>query len=231
MKQDQSLTALQSFPLFQDLSEEELERIYPIAILRSYHKKSVIFHEGADKEAIYFICNGLVKTYKTDANGHENIVSFLKEGDMFPHTAFFDPHPYPATAETLVDSTLIAIPLGAFEQTILSIPALAVNIFKLMGEKIRELQETIQHITGKDVHNRFISFLLKLADRYGEEKDGMITIPMPMTNLELANAIGTTRETINRLLNQLRKERVIRMKTHELIIVDYEALSQMNQSP
>lgn len=228
MEHEQLGTILKKFPQFQGLSDEELSQVRDMAILRSYRKKSVIFNEGAEKEAIYFIADGLVKTYKTDENGHENIVSFLKEGDMFPHTIFFDPQPYPATAETLVDCKIIAIPLAPFEQVILNTPALAMKVMRMMGEKIRELQETIQQITGQDVQNRGISFLLKLAERYGEETDGTITIPMPFTNMEMASSIGTTRETVNRLLNQLRKENIIEMKANTLVILDHEALLDWN---
>lgn len=228
MGQDPTLSILKAFKPFRGLSDEELAPVRDIAILRSYRKKTVIFNEGTDKETVYFILEGLVKTYKTDENGHENIVSFLKDGDMFPHTVFFDPQPYPATAETLTDSRMIAIPLSSFEKAILLTPPLTMKVMQMMGDKIRELQATIQQLTGQDAQNRGISFLLKLAERYGVEQDGTIAIPLPITNLEMANAIGTTRETVNRLLNQLRKDQVIEMKSNKLIILNHELLLKWN---
>lgn len=83
---DTAAEFLQQFPIFQDLSPEELKQVEDIAISRSIHKKMVIFAEGSEKEAVFFIRTGIVKAYKTDENGHEQIVSFLKTGDMFPHT-------------------------------------------------------------------------------------------------------------------------------------------------
>src|SRR5690554_2452008 len=90
---------LQQAPLFHDLNMQEMERVEEITISRFVSRKSIIFSEGSEKEAVFFIQEGLVKTYKTDENGHEQIVSFLKAGDMFPHTGFFNQNPYPASAE------------------------------------------------------------------------------------------------------------------------------------
>ncbi len=81
------------------MNESELERFEEIAVSRFFPRRMIVFSEGSEKEAFFFIQDGLVKTYKTDENGHEQIVSILKQGEMFPHTGFFNRNPYPATAE------------------------------------------------------------------------------------------------------------------------------------
>lgn len=167
MKKKPMIVFLGQMPLFQDLSEQELERVADIAIARRVTRKSVIFTEGSEKEAVFFIREGLVKTFKTDENGHEQIVSFLKTGDMFPHTGFFNQHPYPATAEAIVDTHLAAIPVRQFEHLMLQTPSIAVKLMRVMGEKIVELQEQLQTLSGLDVKHRVLSFLLKLAERHG----------------------------------------------------------------
>lgn len=211
--------------LFRDLTHEELERVIGIAIQRTYRKKTVVFTEGSDKEAVFFIQEGLVKAFKTDENGHEHIVSFLKSGDMFPHTGFFNQNPYPATTETVVNTQLLAIPVRSFEQLMMDTPAIAIKVMRVMSEKIKELQEKLQELTGHDVQDRGLSFLLKLAENHGtENKDGTLRINIPMTHQEFANAIGTTRETVNRFMNQLRKEGIIDPHRNGYAILNYEAL-------
>jgi CRP/FNR family cyclic AMP-dependent transcriptional regulator len=79
---------LRLVPIYRDLDEEEMDRIAKIAITRYVRKKSIIFNEGCEKEAVYFIQDGLVKAYKTDEEGNEQIVSLLQTGEMFPHTGF-----------------------------------------------------------------------------------------------------------------------------------------------
>jgi CRP/FNR family cyclic AMP-dependent transcriptional regulator len=220
------LDLLQLVPLFRELTQEELERIWNIAIQRSYSKRTAIFMEGSDKEAVFFIQDGLVKTYKTDENGHEQIVSFLKTGDMFPHTGFFNENPYPATAEAIVDTHLLAIPVRSFELLMTSTPNISIKVMRAMSEKIIELQVKLQGLTGQDVQDRGLSFLLKLAENYGMLKNDKVYIDVPMTHQEFASAIGTTRETVNRLINQLRKEKLLETDRNGFIILDYEALKK-----
>lgn len=221
---EKDLETLRQVPLFRDLTEDELLRVFDITIDRSISKKVTVFSEGDEKEAVFFIQEGLIKTTKTDENGHEYIVSFLKKGDMFPHVGFFNNHPYPATAEAIVNSKLLAIPLHAFEQLIMSTPTIAIKVMRVLGGKIIDLQEKLQHMTGQDVQDRGLFFLLNLAENYGVNKNGNIFIDVPMTNQEFANVIGTTRETVNRLMTQLRKEEIIETNRSGFIVKDLEAL-------
>lgn len=222
---EKNLDLLLSVPLFRDLSHKELERIWDISIHHLYSKKQIIFVEGDETTAIYFIQDGFVKTYKTDVNGHEHIVSLLQPGDMFPHTGFFNSQ-YPATAEAITDTHLIVIPVRLFEELMISTPTIAVKVMRVMSEKILELQEQLQELTGHDVQNRGLTFLLKLAEKYGENINGAVHINIPMTHQEFASAIGTTRETVNRLLNRLRKEGLVEMGRNKFIIRNYDALKQ-----
>lgn len=220
---------LRHFPLFRDLSEEELEKLSEFAIRRTYPKKTVIFHEGSEKEAVYFIQEGLVKTFKTDENGHENIVSFLKRGDLFPHTGLFNDHPYPATAEAIEAAVLLALPVTPFEQFIVGSPLVSIKMMRVMSEKMTELQGKLQELTGQDVQNRGQAFLVKLAEEYGKPHKGEMRIEFPMAHQDFANAIGTSRETVSRLLNQLRKEGILEISRMGFIVHDLEALKHWRE--
>lgn len=218
---------LRNIPIFQSLTVEELQRIWEIVIQRNMPKKTVIFHEGTEKESVYFIHEGLVKTFKTDDNGHEQIVSILGSGDMFPHTGLFNRDTYPATAETLVDSVLLAIPVQSFERLLWDKPGISIKVMQVLSDKVKELQEALQQITGQDVRDRAISFLLKLAENNGVFRQGRVHIEVPITNQEFANAIGTTRETINRIITQLRKAGLLETNRNGFVIADYEAFKGM----
>ncbi|MBS4219532.1 Crp/Fnr family transcriptional regulator [Bacillus sp. FJAT-49711] len=227
MKKNNTTASLKNVSLFHDLTQLEIEKVEEITISRFLSKKSIVFSEGSEKEAVYFIKQGLVKTYKTDENGHEQIVSFLKAGDMFPHTGFFNQNPYPATAETIVDTELLAIPLQMFEHLMMNTPSIGIKMMRVMGDIIMELQQRLQVLSGKDVKQRALSFLLKLAEQHGIEKnENTIIINVPMTHQEFANSVGTTRETINRLLNQLGKDDILKVDRNRIVITDVEALKE-----
>lgn len=221
------LDMLRQVPLFNDLTDEELEQIQAITIRRSYRKRTVVFTEGDHKEAVYFIQDGMAKAFKTDENGNEHIVSFLNTGDMFPHTGLFNQKPYPATAEVIVDTKLLAIPVRSFEQLLIRIPEISIKVMRGLSTKIEELQRKLQELTGNDVQDRGMSFLVTLAEKYGTVKDGAIYINVPMTNLEFANTIGTTRETVNRLINLLRKDGILETDRNGYIIRDIGRLKDM----
>lgn len=229
MKADSTLTFLKHFMLFQDLNEEELQLVNEIAISRSYIKKSTIFTEGSEKEAVFFIQDGLVKTYKTDENGHEHIVSFLKAGEMFPHTGLFNQSPYPATAEAIVETSLLAIPTRQFEGLITRVPSIAIKMMRVMGDKIKELQEKLQMLSEQDVKHRILSFLLLLASQHGQTDSSEITINLPVTHQEIANCVGSTRETVNRFLNQLSKDQLLEVDRSRIIVKDLEALKLLRE--
>jgi CRP/FNR family transcriptional regulator len=215
---------LYDVPLFRDLNPQELARVEEIAIEREFKKKTTIFVEGSEKEAVFFIRDGLVKAYKTDEDGNEQIVSLLQPGEMFPHTGFFNQASYPATAEALVDTHLLAIPVRAFEQLVTAMPSIAIKLIDVMGAKIRELQQLLQQFTGHDVNGRIMAYLLQLADKHGVALESHIHIGLPVTNQELANAIGTTRETVNRLLSQLKKQHILETHRSEIVILDLPGL-------
>ena len=229
MNKEQTIHFLQRLMLFQDLNDDELLQVQEIASSRLVVKKSTIFTEGSPKEAVYFIQEGLVKAYKTDESGHEQIVSFLKAGDMFPHTGLFNASPYPATAESIIETALIVIPIAKFEGLVMRMPSIAIKMMRVMGDKIKELQEKLQMLSEQDVKHRILSFLLLLAEQHGLSKANIITINLPVTHQEFANCVGTTRESVNRLLNQLSKDGLIEVERNRIIVNDLEALKLLRE--
>ena len=224
MDLSQWLPLLRNVPLFRDLDDEELERIADIAIPRTFPKKTLIFAEGSPREAVYFIVEGLVKTYKVDANGHEQIISLLKKGDMFPHTGFFDQSPYPANAEAVKQTRTFAIPVRSFEQLLLSTPTIAVKVLRVLGAKIRELQEKLQEITYQDVRHRISAILLRLAEAHGTTQNGAVVLRLPVTHQDLASMAGTSRESVSRMLNDLRRCNILEMNRNHIVLNDVESL-------
>jgi CRP/FNR family transcriptional regulator, cyclic AMP receptor protein len=218
---------LADVPLFRGLDDAELRLLDELLIPRFFKKKSIIFHEGSDRESIYIIQEGLIKAFKTDAEGHEQIVNFLGPGSMFPHTGFFLLSTYPATTEAVMDTRVLAMPLSSFEQVIASTPAMAIKVLRVMSQTIQELQTKLQELTGQDIQVRLTSFLFGIAMKQGtEHPDGSIRVSLPVTHQELANTIGTTRETVTRLLAQLKKEGLLEADRKGFLLPDPEALRQ-----
>mgnify|MGYP001164408009 CR=1 FL=1 len=215
---------LKRVPLFRDLNNEELEKIAQIATLKEYPKHSTIFMEAQPRTTVYFIESGIIKVTKVDNQGNEQVISILQKGDMFPHVGFFDDSPYPGTAQTIQNSKLLAIPIHDFDRLLDSNPQIAKSVMKIMAVKILQLQRRLQEVISGDVYHKVVMTLLRLVDEYGVSKDESIFISLPLTHQDFANMLGLSRESVNRVLNQLKKENLIDVSRKGIKILDLKTL-------
>jgi CRP/FNR family transcriptional regulator, cyclic AMP receptor protein len=227
MKIEDIKRVLGDFTLFRELNHFELEKIASISIAREWKKHSHVFLQGDRLENVYFIFDGKIKIYKSDLSGKEQIVAIAKKGEMFPHVGFFRQGDYPAYAEVLEPSTLIAVPISKFEKVLIENPELCIKVFKVLGEKIVDLQNRLEEQILNNTYEQIVKLLIRLAQKHGiEQADGTIHLKSEFTNRDLANMIGTTRETISRTLTKMKKEELIQLDHEGNMILDITILMQ-----
>ncbi|OIK17087.1 Crp/Fnr family transcriptional regulator [Bacillus sp. MUM 116] len=227
MKIEEIKKVLSEFTLFRDLNNYELTKITDIAIVREWKKHSHVFLQGDPLENVYFIKNGKVKIYKSDISGKEQLVNIMKKGEMFPHVGFFRKGDYPAYAEILEPSTLIAIPIQKFETVLIENPELCIKVFRVLGEKIVDLQNRLEEQILNNTYEQIVKLLIRLAQKYGNKReDGTILLKAEFTNKDLANMIGTTRETISRTLTKMKKEELIEVDDEGNMMLDIDILME-----
>ncbi|ESU30405.1 Crp/Fnr family transcriptional regulator [Bacillus sp. 17376] len=210
MDKNEIKSVLARFSLFRDLDDQELEKIIDISISREWKKNSHIFMQGDPLENVYFIHEGKVKIYKSDANGREQIVAILKKGEMFPHVGFFRKGGYPGYSEVLERASLVVVPISQFEKVLVDNPHLSIKVFKVLGEKIVDLQERLEAQILNNTYEQIIKLLIRLGELHGEkQEDGTVLLKADFTNKDLANMIGTTRETVSRTLTKMKKDELI----------------------
>jgi CRP/FNR family transcriptional regulator, cyclic AMP receptor protein len=225
LNKQQLKTFLSNYALFRDLDDMEIEKIADISITREWNKNSHVFMQGDPIENVYFIHQGKVKIYKSDINGREQIVNILKNGEMFPHVGFFRKGGYPAFAEVLEPSILAVVPISHFERVLVENPELSIKVFKVLGEKIVDLQERLEAQVLNNTYEQIIKLLIRLANLYGEkQEDGTILLKAEFTNKDLANMIGTTRETVSRTLTKMKKDEIIETDDNGDMILDTDVL-------
>lgn len=202
---------LQQFPLFRSLTENEINLIVRLAVTREYKKDSHIFFQGDRLTDVYFIFSGKIKIYRLDAQGNEQIVNILKKGDMFPHQGFFRKDSYPANAQAMEDAVLIYIPIQSFEQFLIRNPEVCIKIFRILGDQIMELHQRLEEKILYNTYDQILLLLLRLTKKHGKKlNEQEFLISTLLTNRDLANMIGSSRETVNRTLSQLKKRNFIR---------------------
>ena len=216
---------LQQFTLFKGLSNEEIEPIISLAQNRRYQNGTHIFMQGDPLTNVYFIYKGTIKIYRTDLHGKEQIINVLQPGNMFPHQGFFRQDNYPAHAEVLEDALLIYIPIHLFENFLINHPEICIKLFRVLGDLIVDLQNRLEEKMLHNTYEQIILLLLRLSKQSGiETKNGDIRLKTHFTNRELANMIGSSRETVSRTLSQLRKNKLIHLDSSGTMVIDREQL-------
>lgn len=211
---------LRNFILFQDMNEQELEELSKITYQRVYDKNEIIFLEGEVGDAVYLILDGLIKVFRTVESGREKTLVLLGQWEFFGEMALLDKSLRSASIQAMKTSQLLVIDREKFNGLLLKFPQISLKIIVTLSNRLREANNQIKALTFKSVKERLHLVLLDLADKYGEiAKEGTV-ITKKITHQELANLVGTTRETITKLLNELIEEGIIIVKQRYLILVD-----------
>ncbi|ALC90162.1 Crp/Fnr family transcriptional regulator [Bacillus sp. FJAT-18017] len=224
MKRTDIIKRLSAVPIFRELNFCELEELVKIAQARNYKNKMYVFMQDDPLDRVFFIHSGKVKIYKTDSAGKEQIVSVLEAGEMFPHAGFFRKGNYPAHAEIIEEAQLVVIPINDFEKVLISYPELSIKLFKVLGEKIVDLQERLEAQILHNTYEQIVLLLLRLTKSNGVELGDLHRLTTQFTNRELANMIGTSRETVSRTVNHLKKKKFIEQDDSGFYLINSEAL-------
>lgn len=221
-----TIESISKLSFFNNLSEEYLEKIAALTLTRNYKKDMLIFLEGEPGEAFYFIKKGKVKVYRSYPDGREHIISILGEGDIFAEVTLFSNVPYPASASAYEDCTIGFVRNADMERLITQTPSMALAIIKLMSHKLIFSQQKIRDLTFADVFARTATELIKLSEQYGEKKDNGIWITVEFSRQQLAELVGTTRETISRVISKFKKEKSILEDGNNIIVADIDKLME-----
>ena len=220
MTVDNNVKYLKKIYLFSGLNDDELAEIAAFTLERRYQKGRIIFVEEEPGEAIYFLKSGLIKVSKQDGEGREHTLHYVNPGDVFAEVMLFDAGGYPATAEVVEDAEIGLIRNRDMDRALIKNPGMTLEMLKIMARRLRNAQQQIMELALKDTTRRLAGLLLKLAEEHGVLRNNGVLISLPLTNQELANLVGTSRETVNRILSEFRRRKAITVVKQEGIVVN-----------
>jgi len=221
------LDPLRNVPLFRDFEQSELSEVAQLITTHRFGKHHTIFREGDPGETFYLILLGSVAIVRIAADGRETILSILKERDFFGEMSIFDTSVRAASVRTLTDVEVGAIERDDFLALIDRSARIGRLLVIALSERLRAANKLISATTSQDIRSRLASLLLNLVTNFGEPVASGTRISLRLTNQEMANMIGTTRETVNRTLNRFWDEHLIDMRTSHVIVVEPEKLSAL----
>lgn len=215
---------LRKIPVFSHLPEQDLELIASIVKLKTFSKDSVVFEEGEYGDELYFVKRGKIKISKMLEDGSEKILHFLKEGDIFAEVLIFHGGEYPATAQAMEDSEVGLIYNRDLKKLLENRGDITFKIIEVMAERLRNAQYHIRDLALRDAYGRLASSLLTLAEEHGEETEHGRCLNISLSQQQLANLIGASRETVGRILSSWKKQGWIEVDKQMIRIVDKEGL-------
>jgi len=219
MIRDPSKEALRAVPLFAGLDDQELESIYAIARKRTYPKGSFILLEGDPGDAFYLILAGEVKVVTQGADGREFILAVQRAGDFFGEMSLFDGQPRSASVVTNEDATFLILYKQDFLDQVKHSPAILFKFLITLCQRFRESDKKLRDLALLDVPHRVCKALVTLGERVGMASDeGDLIIAKRPTHQDVANGIGSSRETVTRVFNDLEKQGYISLLGRTVVI-------------
>ncbi|GAB6181941.1 Crp/Fnr family transcriptional regulator [Desulfotomaculum defluvii] len=222
-----TLKYLQRVPLFFDLSEQQLLEISNLLLERSYQKGRIIFMEGEPGEALYVLKSGLIKLTKRLEDGREHILHFVNPGEVFAEVVLFEGGNYPATSECQEDCVVGVLRNKDIERLISQNPNMAISMLRIMSRRLRTAQEKVMNLALHDTARRLAFTLLKMSQENGITKEYGTLINMNLTNQELASLTGSSRETINRMLNSFKRAGAIDVERQQIVVLNKNKLEDL----
>jgi CRP/FNR family transcriptional regulator, cyclic AMP receptor protein len=205
---------LRSIPLFNALSDEDLKMVDGLAVEKQVPKNTVVFSKGEIGDSLFGIVAGRVKVFVGDSDGREIILKILGPGDFFGEMAMVDKQPRSASVATLENSVFKVLSHTAFEAALERAPRIAGSVMQALAKRLREADRKISTLALMDVYGRVSHTLLDLAVING----GKLVVVEKLSQQELANMVGASREMVNRILKDLTERGYISIESKSITI-------------
>jgi CRP/FNR family transcriptional regulator, cyclic AMP receptor protein len=212
--------------LFQGVPPEDAELIAEQFDLLDVPRGTVIFHEGEPGDSLYIVLSGKVKLGRRASDGRENLVAVMGPSDQFGELSLFDPGPRTATAVAVTDSRVAVLPKDALVRWVSERPQIALQLMRVIARRLRRTNTMLADLIFVDVPGRVAKQLLQLAAKFGSVDGGQLRVTHDLTQEELAQLVGASRETVNKALADFAARGWLRLEGKSVVILDRERLAR-----
>jgi len=209
---------LRTVPIFSELSDEDITSLARLASRKRYPKDTVVFFENEEGDFFFTILEGRIKLTILGDDGREVILSVLGPGDFFGEMALLDNEPRSATAIAVEESELLSLHRSDFQSVLNDNKSITSALIRVLSARLRRANHQISTLALLDVYGRVARVIVDTARDEGKRlKDGRIAFRRA-THQEIANRIGTTRETVTRMLKDLERQGLIHIDGKEVVV-------------
>ncbi|HOO85463.1 MAG: Crp/Fnr family transcriptional regulator [Prolixibacteraceae bacterium] len=218
-------TDLSGFKFFRHLTDTEIGKLNYDKTCQVYKKGSVVYREGSRLTGFYCITKGILKIYKTGIDGKEQIIRFVKGGDIIAFRSLLSQELACTTAKVIDDAVLCQIPYNTLLYLLQNNWRFSHWMIQILCRELREANDYITDIAQKTVRERLAEVLLLLKDSFDVDENNVLQIAL--TREELANMVGTATESVIRLLSEFKQDGLIDLKGRKIRFIDINTLRRM----
>jgi CRP/FNR family cyclic AMP-dependent transcriptional regulator len=215
---------LRQAPLFSSLDDEAADSLRASMSETRIGRGDVLFHEGDSGDRLYVVTDGKIKLGRTSADGRENLLAILGPGQMFGELSLFDPGPRSATATAVTPCTLLSLGHDELLRWLEDQPSVARGMLNQLAARLRKTSDVVADLVFSDVPGRVAKALLDLSRRFGRTADDGIHVHHDLTQEELAQLVGASRETVNKALADFAMRGWLRLEPRSVVLIEVERL-------
>jgi len=216
--------------IFEGLTDADLAELDDRFSMVTFRKGELVYSPYDRGDSLLVLESGRVRLYRSATDGRQLTLAMLDPGMAFGQVAVLDEPTHDAYAEALSDCVVRVLRLGDLERAISAHPQVALNLMRTLSLRLRHAEDQIESLAFRAVPSRLAAKLLELMDRYGRVTPNGIRIDERFTHLQLAEMIGTSRETLTKVLNELRESGLIDVRERLVWVLDADALEHLKTS-
>ena len=217
---------LRQAPLFSALDDEAATALRASMGETKLRRGEVLFREGDSGDKLYIVTEGKVKLGRTSVDGRENLLAILGPGQMFGELSLFDPGPRSATVTAVTDTVFASLSHADLLRWLEGRPVVARGLLAQIAGRLRKANDVNADLVFSDVPGRVAKALLDLADRFGRTADDGVHVHHDLTQEELAQLVGASRETVNKALADFASRGWMRVDSRAVTILDADRLAR-----
>ena len=218
------LNNLRETPLFRGLDDQTAGELQARMVTHSLRKGRHLFQEGEPGDRLYFVLDGKVKLHHASVDGRESLLMVAGPGDMFGELSLFDPGERTSTATALTDAQVASIGRDELLPWLREHPQVTEPLLQALARRLRGTSETMSDLVFADVPGRVAKALIELGRKFGRETPDGLLVSHDLTQEELAQYVGASRETVNKSLADFATRGWIRLETRSVELLDQERL-------
>ena len=213
-------------PLFAGLDVETSGAL--VATMKQLHlvRGDTLVHEGEPGARLYVVRDGKIKLGRRSNDGRENLLAVLGPGEMFGELSLFDPGPRTATATVVADAEVLELGHADLIRWLQDKPSVAQQLLQALARRLRRTNEALADLVFSDVPGRVAKALLDLSTRFGEKVDEGVRVAHDLTQEELAQLVGASRETVNKALADFAARGWLRREGRAVVLLDIDRLER-----